>query len=80
MEQHLRSASSAGLIVENPLMDGKLHRVSVENDKKSKSGAYIGYPSLGGGYIQNFRRGEKFTGNQKKLFLLIFRRKKMARS
>ncbi|WP_208438665.1 zincin-like metallopeptidase domain-containing protein [Bartonella grahamii] len=61
IEQQFKEAlRSAGLIVENPLMDGKLHRVSVENDKKTqKSGAYIGYSSLDGGYIQNFRTGDK---------------------
>ncbi|UTO27660.1 zincin-like metallopeptidase domain-containing protein [Bartonella harrusi] len=59
-QQFKEALHSAGLIVENPLMDGKLHRVPVENDKKTqKSGAYIGYSSPGGGYIQNFRSGEK---------------------
>ncbi|WP_208441905.1 zincin-like metallopeptidase domain-containing protein [Bartonella raoultii] len=69
VEQQFKEAlHSAGLIVENPLMDGKLHRVSVENDKKNqKSGAYIGYPSLGGGYIQNFRRGEKIYWKPEKV-------------
>ncbi|EJF76251.1 hypothetical protein MEC_00054 [Bartonella alsatica IBS 382] len=49
-------------------MDGKLHRVSVENDKRSqKSGAYIGYSSFDGGYIQNFRTGEKIYWKSEKV-------------
>ena len=52
----------AGLKLEGlPQMDGKLHRVPVEGDKKGKtSGAYKGY--LDGhpaGFIQNFKSGLK---------------------
>ncbi|EJF82643.1 zincin-like metallopeptidase domain-containing protein [Bartonella rattimassiliensis] len=69
IEQQFKEAlHSVGLIVENPLMDGKLHRVSVENDKRGqKSGAYIGYLSPGGGYIQNFRSGEKIYWKPEKV-------------
>lgn len=53
---------AAGLIIGDlPLMDGKLHRVPVEGDRRGKrSGAYVGY--LDGhpaGFIQNFPAGVK---------------------
>lgn len=51
----------AGLRVDEPIMDGKLHRVSVDGDKgNQKSGAYVGY--LNGhpaGFIQNYKTGYK---------------------
>ncbi|EPR3147585.1 zincin-like metallopeptidase domain-containing protein [Campylobacter jejuni] len=52
----------AGLNIEGqPIMDGKLHRVSVINDKgREKSGAYVGF--LNGhpaGFVQNYKTGIK---------------------
>jgi putative DNA primase/helicase len=54
----------AGLLIkELPIMDGKLHRVPVEGDRRGEtSGAGVGY--LDGhpaGFIQNFRAGIKET-------------------
>ncbi|WP_236718969.1 DUF5710 domain-containing protein, partial [Campylobacter fetus] len=54
--------NNAGLNIDGePIMDGKLHRVSVDGDRgNEKSGAYIGY--LNGhpaGYIQNYKAGIK---------------------
>ena len=51
----------AGLRVEGPpVMDGHMHRVAVEGDRRGKkSGAYVGH--LGGlpaGFIRNFKTGE----------------------
>lgn len=54
----------AGLqLKELPVMDGKLHRVPVEGDKKGETfGAYIGYlDGRPAGFIQNFRTGLKET-------------------
>ncbi|OCR84646.1 DUF5710 domain-containing protein [Campylobacter fetus] len=51
-----------GLIINgNPIMDGKLHRVSVVGDKGHQtSGAYVGYMSeYPAGYIQNFKTAYK---------------------
>ena len=53
---------AAGLILKGlPVMDGKLHRIPVEGDKRgARSGAYAGF--LDGhpaGFIQNFKTGEK---------------------
>lgn len=50
----------AGLIIEgDPIMDGKLHRVSVDTDKgRQLSGAYVGYENgHPAGYIENFKSG-----------------------
>ena len=54
--------NEAGLIIENePIMDGKLHRVKTIGDKgRELSGAYVGF--LNGhpaGFIQNFKTGFK---------------------
>lgn len=58
----------AGLMVQGePLMDGKMHRVPVEGDKKGQlGGAYKGYlDGRPAGYIRNFRTGleEKWKSN-----------------
>lgn len=53
---------AAGLALDGePIMDGKLHRVSVEDGKRgNRDGAYVGYldgkPS---GFIQNYKTGHK---------------------
>lgn len=49
--------------------------------KIKKSGAYIGYPSLGGGYIQNFRLGEKIYWKPEKVIssLSLEEKKKIGR-
>jgi phage/plasmid primase-like uncharacterized protein len=52
----------AGLRIDGlPQMDGRLHRVPVEGDKRGqKSGAYAGYlDGVPGGWIENFRSGVK---------------------
>jgi len=55
----------AGLQLEGgPIMDGKIHRVRVDGDKSGElSGAYAGHLEgrLPGGYIQNFKTGEKIN-------------------
>lgn len=57
-----KALEANGLIIENePIMDGKIHRVSVLGDKgRELSGAYKGfldeYPA---GFIQNFKTGFK---------------------
>lgn len=62
----------AGLDVPRPEMDGKLHRVRVDGDKgREKSGAYVGhlngYPAgRPGGFIQNFKTGEKVNWRQER--------------
>ncbi|CUU79368.1 cpp22 [Campylobacter hyointestinalis subsp. hyointestinalis] len=56
------SLEEQGLIVDgNPIMDGKIHRVSVLGDKgHQKSGAYVGYMSeYPAGFIQNFKTNYK---------------------
>ena len=54
---------NAGLIVDDPIMDGTRQRCQVEGDKgKERSGSYIGY--LDGhpaGSIQNYKTGTKET-------------------
>lgn len=52
-----------GLIIDEPIMNGKLQRCQVSGDKGSeKSGAYVGflddYPA---GYIENFKTGTKIN-------------------
>ena len=52
----------AGLVLDHlPDMDGMLHRVCVEGDRRgAKSGAYAGYlDGRPAGFIQNFKTGEK---------------------
>jgi phage/plasmid primase-like uncharacterized protein len=54
-------ARRAGLRVDGPpVMDGRLHRVPVEGDRRGKkSGAYIGHlDGLPAGFIRNFKTGE----------------------
>jgi len=43
-----------------PVMDGRLHRVAVEGDRRGKkSGAYVGHlDGLPAGFIRNFKTGE----------------------
>lgn len=50
-----------GLIVDLPIMNGKIQRCAVENDKKGeKSGAYVGFlDGFPAGYIENFKTGYK---------------------
>lgn len=53
---------SKGLLLENePMMDGKIHRVPVVGDKRGKkSGAYVGYmDGTPAGFIQNYKTGTK---------------------
>ena len=53
-----------GLVLEGaPIMDGRIHRVPVEGDKRGqKSGAYVGHlDGLPAGYIKNHRTGEHRT-------------------
>lgn len=52
----------AGLMVDdNPIMDGKIHRVQAQGDKgRERSGAYCGYlDGRPGGWYQNYKTGEK---------------------
>jgi len=44
-----------------PTMDGKLHRVAVEGDKRGKrSGSYVGHlDGMPAGFINNFKTGQK---------------------
>lgn len=58
----------AGLMVQgDPIMDGKMHRVPVEGDRKGQiSGAYKGFvDGRPAGYIRNFKTGleEKWKSN-----------------
>ncbi|KAA3682667.1 zincin-like metallopeptidase domain-containing protein (plasmid) [Campylobacter fetus] len=62
MDEFKTALTNAGLNIDgDPIMDGKLHRVSVYGDRgNEKSGAYVGY--LNGhpaGYIQNYKTGIK---------------------
>ncbi|KAA3685226.1 DUF1738 domain-containing protein (plasmid) [Campylobacter fetus] len=62
MDEFKTALTNAGLNINgDPIMDGKLHRVSVYGDRgNEKSGAYVGY--LNGhpaGYIQNYKTGIK---------------------
>ena len=53
---------SKGLLLEDePIMDGKIHRVPVVGDKRGKkSGAYVGYmDGTPAGFIQNYKMGSK---------------------
>ena len=56
----------AGLNIDRPEMDGKLHRVAVEGDRgREKSGAYRGHlDGVAAGFIQNFKTGEKMKWRQ----------------
>jgi len=63
--QFSRALRDAGLVVNGlPIMDGKIHRVPVDNDKPGrKSGAYAGHMEgrIPGGYIENFKTGERLN-------------------
>jgi len=53
---------SKGLLLDDePIMDGKIHRVPVVGDKRGKkSGAYVGYmDGTPAGFIQNYKMGSK---------------------
>ena len=63
IEQFKIALQSQDLIVDEPIMNGKLHRCQVIGDKgRETSGAYIGfldeYPA---GYIENFKTGTKIN-------------------
>ena len=51
----------AGLIVEEPILDGSIHRVPVESGKPgAKDGAYCGYEDgRPNGWGQNYKTGEQ---------------------
>lgn len=55
--QHLRDC---GLDVDNPIMDGQIHRVPVIGKPGGKDGAYCGYlDSIPCGWVLNYSTGEK---------------------
>lgn len=60
----------AGLILDGaPIMDGQLHRVSVERNKSNKDGVYKGFlDGRPAGYFENLHSGEKgnwkYSGHQ----------------
>lgn len=61
IQQFKIELEAQGLIIDEPIMNGKLQRCQVNGDKGSeKSGAYVGflddYPA---GYIENFKTGTK---------------------
>jgi hypothetical protein len=61
-EQFAEALRECGLRLDGPvLMDGQMHRVSVEGDKgKERSGAYVGHlDGKPAGFIQNFKTGVK---------------------
>jgi antirestriction protein ArdC/phage/plasmid primase-like uncharacterized protein len=61
-------AREKGLIIDEAIGDGKMHRVAVEGGKHgSKDGAYLVYDDDKGraGYVQNFKTGEKATFAEK---------------
>lgn len=61
-EEFGEALRAAGLVVPAlPIMDGKLHRVPVEDDKRgARSGAYVGYlDGRPAGFIQNYKSGHK---------------------
>ena len=64
-EAELRRAS---LRVDRIEMDGKLHRAPVEGDRgREKNGAYVGWlDGRPGGFIQNFKSGEKISWKQER--------------
>ena len=63
--QFAKAIKNAGLELNGlPVMDGLLHRLPVASDKGSeRSGAYVGHLEgrVPGGYIQNFKTGEKIN-------------------
>lgn len=61
IQQFKIELETQGLIIDEPIMNGKLQRCQVNGDKgNEKSGAYVGflddYPA---GYIENFKTGTK---------------------
>lgn len=59
-DEFLNDARAAGLIINDPQFDGKLHRVPVEGDKgRQLSGAYVYFSEQQhpGGFLQNFKTG-----------------------
>lgn len=61
-EQFKEALKYYGLNEENLIVDGQLHRCKVLGDKGGeKSGAYILYENPAGGFIQNFKTGEKIN-------------------
>jgi antirestriction protein ArdC/phage/plasmid primase-like uncharacterized protein len=61
-------AREKGLIIDEAIGDGKMHRVAVEGGKHgTKDGAYLVYDDDKGraGYVQNFKTGEKATFAEK---------------
>lgn len=61
-EQFIEALKEAGLNLDGPLeMDGKLHRVEADGDKKGQTSGAYAYHETGqtpGGYIQNYKTGE----------------------
>ena len=68
-DQFRENASRIGVVIDNPIADGKKHRVQVEGDtNKKKSGEYVLHPDgRPAGHIKNFRTDEfikfKFEGH-----------------
>lgn len=64
-ESFANALRDAGLVIDGrPIMDGQIHRVSVEGDKGGKtSGAYAGHMKgrIPGGYIENFKTAERIN-------------------
>lgn len=60
-DEFAQTLRQAGLIVEEPVMDGQIHRVPVENGKAgNKDGAYCGYADgRPNGWGQNYKSGEQ---------------------
>lgn len=59
--EFIKALNDAGLDVNEPIMDGKLHRVRTYDDKgRNLSGAYVGFLNAHpAGHIQNFKTGYK---------------------
>ena len=69
IDQFRENASRIGVLIDNPIADGKKHRVQVEGDTdKKRSGEYVLHPDgRPAGHIKNFRTDEfikfKFEGH-----------------
>ena len=63
IKQFKTALKTQNLIVDEPIMDGKLHRCQVIGDKgKETSGAYVGFLNEHpAGYIENFKTGIKIN-------------------
>ncbi|NDJ28048.1 DNA primase [Campylobacter sp. MIT 12-8780] len=59
--QFKNALQAQGLIVDTPIMNGKIQRCATQDDKgHEKSGAYVGYlDGFPAGYIENFKTGYK---------------------